>query len=359
VKIISTTVLALTLLTGSSCAPDWRDGDEHFYVTHKGSSMPVWVTGNWRSNKIIVHLHGGPGTTNAIYYQKSSYQRLADEFGIVYYEQRASGSALGLDRDHLTVDQFVEDLDVIMTVLEHRYPEAEFLLTGHSWGGHLGSAYLLDPERQARFVGWIEHDGAHDASCTSWIKGRDFVLAHAEEVLAGSPRRKTRRYWEEAKRYYADVWKCDPITNENNQNQIYEGKTNHLHHSLYIREAGGYDVNPDKVLNTGETLELLFESQFDLIGVTAHSPLPVEGYYGVDLTPRLGEITIPSMVLWGEHDIITHFSNAVPAYEALGAAPEHKRLVLFPDSGHNPWAEEPDAFYAAVSEFANEVFTSD
>lgn len=355
-KIVSTMMLVLALLTASSCAPDWREGDEHFYVTHEGTSMPVWVTGNWRSNQIIVHVHGGPGTTNAIYYQKSSYQRLADEFGIVFYEQRASGSALGLNRDRLDVEQFIEDLDAVMTVLEYRYPDAEFLLTGHSWGGFLGSVYLLDPARQARFVGWIEQDGAHDASCKSWIKGRDFVLDHAATVLAGAPKRKARKFWEEAERYYDEVWQCDPVTNENNQNDIYEGISNHLHHSLYVRAAGGYDVDPDRVLDTDDILELLFESQFDLVAVNAHSPLPVEGYYGVDLTPRLGEITIPAMVLWGEHDIITHYDNALPAYEALGAAPEHKRLVMFPDSGHNPWAEEPDAFYEAVSSFAHEVF---
>lgn len=355
-KIMPSSLLLASMLV--ACAPDWREGDEHFYVTHEGTSMPVWVTGNWRSNKIIVHVHGGPGTTNGIYYQKSSYQRLADEFGIAYYEQRASGSALGPHRGDLTVDQFVEDLDVVMTVLEHKFPDAEFILMGHSWGGHLGSAYLLDPERQSKVVGWIEQDGAHDASCASWIKGRDFVLAHADEVLAGSPRRKSRRFWEGAKRYYADVWECDPITNENNQNATYKGISNHLHHSLYVRAAGGYDVDPEKVMDNGDILELLFESQFDLIAVTQHSPLPVEGYYGVDLTPRLGEITIPALVLWGEHDIITHYSSAQPGFEALGAAPEDKRLVMFPNSGHNPWAEEPDAFYEAVSSFANDVFTN-
>ena len=57
-------LLALALF--ASCSPDFQDGDEHFYITDKGASMPVWVTGNWRSNKIIVHVHGGPGTTNGI-----------------------------------------------------------------------------------------------------------------------------------------------------------------------------------------------------------------------------------------------------------------------------------------------------
>lgn len=341
----------MALVSLAACAPEFGDGDEHFYITHKGASMPVWVTGNWRSNRIIVHVHGGPGTTNGIYYQKRSFQRLAEDHGIVFYEQRGSGSAHGLHREHLTVEQFVEDLDNVFTVLEARYPDAEFVLMGHSWGGHLGFAYLLDPARQARVKGWIEQDGAHDSSCKTWQVGVDWVLAHAAEVLAGSPGRKTRRFWEGARAFYRDTFVCDLETNENNMNAPHEGSTVHLGHSLYVRAAGGYDVDPERVLNTEETLELLFKSQFDLVAVTRHGPLPVEGYYGVDLTPRLAAITLPTLILWGRHDWITPVTAAQPAFDALGTPAERKRLVIFEDSGHNPWAEEQDKFYDEVSDF--------
>lgn len=351
---MSRALLALALF--ASCSPDFQDGDEHFYITDKGASMPVWVTGNWRSNRIIVHVHGGPGTTNGIYYQKDSYQRLADDYGIAFYEQRGSGSAHGLRREHLTVEQFVADLDNLLTVLAARYPEAEFVLMGHSWGGHLGYAYLLDPVRQARVKGWIEQDGAHDSSCRTWQLGVDWVLAHAAEVLAGAPSRKTRRFWEGAQAFYRDVWECDVATNENNMNAPHEGSTVHLGHSLYVRAAGGYDVDPERVLDTAETLELLFESQFDLVAVTKNAPLPVEGYYGVDLTPRFGAITLPTLILWGRHDRITPVVTAQPALDALGTPAERKRLVIFEDSGHNPWAEEEDKFYEEVSRFLAEVW---
>jgi pimeloyl-ACP methyl ester carboxylesterase len=346
----------LTMAVATACAPEFGDDDQHFYVTHEGVSMPVWVTGNWRSDRMLVHVHGGPGTTNGIYWQKSSYQDLADDVGIVYYEQRASGSSHGHHRDRINVAQFVEDLDVVMTVLEHRYPDAEFVLSGHSWGGFLGSAYLLDPARQARFRGWIEQDGAHDSSCRSWQWSADWVLDHAAAVLADNTSRKEKKYWRGAQDFYADVWRCDVETEENNQIEEHDGKLVHLWHSLYVRAAGGYDVDTDRVLDGRDTRELIFESQFDLIAVTKNSPLPMKDYYGVDLTPRLGEITIPSMVLWGTHDIITPWINAKPAYEALGAAPEDKRLVLFEDSGHNPWAEEPERFYDAVHGFLTHVW---
>lgn len=328
------------LLLSAGCAADFQDGDEHFYVVHKDAALPVWVTGNWRSDRILVHVHGGPGTTNGIYWQKDSYRRIADQVGITFYEQRGSGSALGSHRELLTAEQFVEDARVVMTVLRARYPKARFALMGHSWGGFLGTSILLEPDLQKLFTGWIEMDGAHDASCKSFHYGRDYVLAKG---IAG------------AEAFYRDVWKCNPLTNENNQIEMYQGKLIHLWHSEFVRAAGGYDVNPDRVLTGSETAESIFRSQYDLYAVTQHSPLPVQNYYGRDLTPRLPEIKIPALVLWGQKDIITPVTNADPAYRALGAAPQDKELVLFDDSGHNPWAEEQDRFTSAVSRFLGKV----
>jgi len=335
-KIASFLLVLVALVGGAGCSVDFQEGDEHFFVLHEGVAMPVWVTGNWRSNKIIVHVHGGPGTTNGIYFQKTSYQDLAKEYGIVYWEQRASGSAQGSSRENLTVDQWIEDMDVLFAVLGERYPDAEFVLMGHSFGGFYGPRWLLEPGRQSKVKGWIEQDGAHDSSCKSWQRDVDFVLEHDIEGAA---------------EFYKNVWRCDLVTNENNQIELYEGKRVHLWHSEFVRAAGGYDVDPDKVLTTGETVEILFHSQYDLYAVTKNSPLPLEGYYGVDLTPRLGEITVPTLVLWGKFDRITHFDNAQPGFEAYGAPPDKKEIVTFDDSGHNPWAEEPDKFYGAVSGF--------
>lgn len=344
-------VLLMVLLC--SCVADFQDGDEHFFVTHKGASMPVWVTGNWRSDRIVVHIHGGPGSTNMIYYQKQSYQRLAADVGVAYFEQRASGAALGSHRDNLTVEQWLEDFDVIMTVLEHRYPQAEFVLMGHSWGGHLGPKFLL-AGHQRRFKGWIEMDGVHDSSCAIWAYGRDRVLEVGAQQVADDSGKAG--YWNEARRFFQEDWKCDVKTNENNMIEVVRGTQVQLQHSLYVRAAGGYDVVPDRVLNGAETLELLFRSQFDPYATTVNSPLPLQGYFGVDLTPRLGEITLPVLVLWGVHDLITPYASAEPALAAYGAPADKKRLVAFADSGHNPWAEEQDKFYDAVHGFLQLVW---
>lgn len=67
----------------------------------------------------------------------------------------------------------------------------------------------------------------------------------------------------------------------------------------------------------------------------------------LDYTPRLGELRVPTLVLCGRHD---------PRYplacsEQLATAMHCAELVVFEASGHHPFIEEPEAFWAAVGRF--------
>lgn len=329
-------LLALAVAVLPACA-DWREGDEHFFVSSHGASMPVWVMGNWRSNRIIVHVHGGPGTTNGIYFPGPAYQRIAQEFGLAYYEQRGSGAAQGNSRSDtslLTPTQFVQDLDDVLAVLRQRYPSAEFVLAGHSWGGFLTASYLLDAQRQGRVRAWILQDGVVNASCAAWQLGVDEAL---RQNIPG------------AADFYRNVYRCDLRTNENNMLELYQGRYVHLWHSLYVRAAGGYDVNP--ALVDPDVALIQFRSQYDLLATQALSPLPMREYYGIDLTPRLSAVRLPTLILWGTHDLIVPWATAQPIYNALGTPAAQRQLVAFSNSGHNPWAEEPTLFAQSVLSF--------
>jgi pimeloyl-ACP methyl ester carboxylesterase len=71
----------------------------------------------------------------------------------------------------------------------------------------------------------------------------------------------------------------------------------------------------------------------------------------VDLRPRLGEITIPTLVCVGRHDPQTPW----PSNAEIAAALPAGRLVVFERSGHYPCVEEPDHFAAVVSGFLSSV----
>ena len=66
-----------------------------------------------------------------------------------------------------------------------------------------------------------------------------------------------------------------------------------------------------------------------------------------DLTPELGRIAAPTLVIAGEQDFIC---GPVSARELVAGIPD-SRLVLLPDAGHWVFFEESERFGAAVREF--------
>jgi len=73
---------------------------------------------------------------------------------------------------------------------------------------------------------------------------------------------------------------------------------------------------------------------------------------GTDVTDRLPEITQPSLVIAGEHDLATP-----PAVvEALARALPRANFVMFP-TGHLPAIETPDAFSQALIRFVERITT--
>ncbi|WP_353651350.1 alpha/beta fold hydrolase [Nakamurella sp. A5-74] len=66
-----------------------------------------------------------------------------------------------------------------------------------------------------------------------------------------------------------------------------------------------------------------------------------------DLLARLAPLRIPTLVLWGDKDLILPPSHLEAAREAL----PHSRFHLFPDTGHFPQIERADEFATLVGNF--------
>ena len=66
-----------------------------------------------------------------------------------------------------------------------------------------------------------------------------------------------------------------------------------------------------------------------------------------DLSGRLGEITVPTLVLWGEEDALIPVSSAARFRDAIPGA----ELVVYPGVGHLPMEEVPDAVAEDVRAF--------
>jgi proline iminopeptidase len=63
-----------------------------------------------------------------------------------------------------------------------------------------------------------------------------------------------------------------------------------------------------------------------------------------DLTARLDEISAPTLVLVGKDDFICPPSRAKILQEGI----PNSEMVVFENSGHIPYIEEPEGFFEAV-----------
>lgn len=70
-----------------------------------------------------------------------------------------------------------------------------------------------------------------------------------------------------------------------------------------------------------------------------------------DMRGDLSRITAPTLVLVGERDLITTPAQARILHEGIAGS----HLYVFPETGHNPFVEEPDEFAHVVATFLAEL----
>jgi proline iminopeptidase len=105
------------------------------------------------ANPVIVFLHGGPGGDYRgmlrLAERRNGYS-LADEYFLVFWDQRGSGLSMRHNRDVLTTDVYVNDLN---TLVDRYAPGRPVFLIGESWGGMFATRYINQyPERVAGAV---------------------------------------------------------------------------------------------------------------------------------------------------------------------------------------------------------------
>ena len=252
----------------------------------------------------IVLLHGGPGLDHTTLL---SLAPLARDYQLLFYDHRCNGRSSG-DPETMTWDNLTADADALRAT----YGFDRWVVLGHSFGGHVALMYALRyPERVSKL---ILMDTAADAR---------WAAEHAPALLARRGYRASTVA--AARRFYAG------------------------------------DIAPRKV---GITAMRFMGAYFHHIGIrdlpamvagalrmkrrpTAH----VVGFGTLlkhwDVTGRLREIDVPTLVVAGRDDFLYP-----PECQALLADRlPHATLEIIERAGHNPQDENPAAVVAAIRAF--------
>lgn len=263
----------------------------------------------------LLVLHGGPGFPHDYL---EPLEALAERGRrIVFYDQLGCGRS---DHPHdpslWTTSLFVEELATVREALGL----AHVHLYGQSWGGMLALEYVLD--RPAGIESLVLADAP--ASMPQWIEEtnrlRTALPAEIRRVLDESEAAGTTgspAYQEAMMAFYQrHVCRTDPWP------------------ACAMRSFAQVAENPEVYAT------MIGPSEFHVTGTLRDW----------DVSARLGEIQLPTLVIGGRHD------EATPAItEAVHRGIRGSRYLLLEGSSHFGHIEEPAAYLRAIVDFLEEV----
>jgi proline iminopeptidase len=108
----------------------------------------------------------------------------------------------------------------------------------------------------------------------------------------------------------------------------------------YATIAPLYDANTSREKAAARVASAIFRAD-------THNQAFAGNLPNFDLTDRLHEIRVPTLIVVGRHDWITPVASS----EEIAAGIPNSELVIFENSGHSPQLEENEKFVATVADF--------
>lgn len=282
-----------------------RMGNTSLYVREIGKGKPVIV------------LHGGPDFDHS--YLLPDLDRLKDRFHLIYYDQRGRGkSAENVKPEDVTLMSDLDDLD---RVRQH-FGLNSVVLLGHSWGAVLALEYALRNPTHVSHLILMNPAPASTADLTAFRK------IYVEKLGADMERQQ--------------AIKASPAYQSGDPDAVY------ARYRIHFKPALARAADYDRLM---AAMHKAFKSQGNDGIVKARAVedrlmLDTWQIPGYDLTPKLHDLHIPTLVIAGDHDffpieVVAHISQAIPNAE----------LVTMRDCGHFAYLECPDEVRKALVRF--------
>lgn len=337
-------VLAIAICTIAACADDdnLNDLDETIFVRHKNADMPAYIRGNGSEKVFLVTLNGGPGGVG-LEFIGTAFNEIEDNYAVVYFDQRGSGMSQGnYSEDELTIDLMAEDVLALAKVLKQKYgSDSQLFLLGHSWGGTLGSATLI--KDQSDFSGWIEVDGANNPAGLYDLYIETFTTTATTQIALGN----SVDFWESV---LEDVAAVDPVSNLDDFLDL-----NSLAFDLEEKLTDGDFINTRDENSDTDGLAFQYNILTAIWNSNQIATILVDQqaiFQTTDFTSELPNITIPSLFISGQYDMVVPIASAQTAFSTIGS--DIKELLIFDRSGHAPPVTEPVRFAQEVLRFIDE-----
>jgi len=264
----------------------------------------------------LLCLHGGPG---ANWLHLKPYEALADERQVVFYDQLGAGnSAVAEPHDPAmwTPELYVEEVDSVRTALGLDRVH----LLGHSWGGMLGMQYAAGrPEGLVSLI--VE---SSPPSVPAWMPEVARLRSELPPEVEATLREHEEAGTTDSPEYEEAVM------------------------VFYQRHLCRTDPWPDWLVECFQALDANPEVYHSMNGPSEFHVIGTIKYW--DITDRLGQIDVPTLVFSGRYDEVTPVTT-----EAAHRAVPGSEYVVMEESSHMAQAEQPEETLELVRGFLSRV----
>jgi len=269
----------------------------------------------------LLILHGGPGASHD--YFLPHLVPLARKNRLVFIDERGSGKSPKLENPaQYTVENMVEDIEAVRQALRL----GPINLLGHSCGGVLAQAYALKYQQNLR----------HLVLCSTFHSTREMneVFKTMKAKMAPALRKRIDKL--EAAGLYG-------------HGKEYE-KNRYPPDYMVAAWGEGYfpylfQKRPDANFDPTATGNMAWDVYREMWG--SHGEFIIDGNLtSVEYAGRLPAIQVPTLITAGDHD------ECDPSLSReMQALIKGSKLVVFPESGHMTFVDQPRLFLEAVQSF--------
>jgi proline iminopeptidase len=269
----------------------------------------------------LLVVHGGPGASHD--YFLPYLLPLAQSHRVVFIDERGSGRSQRLEDAKLyTVENMVEDVEAVRRALDL----GKVALLGHSYGGVLAQAYAFKyPTSLSRLL---------LCSTFSSTKEMNKVFERMKEKMPAELRARIDKAEKEGLFGHGKDYEKNKYTNDYMIAAWGEGYFPYL-----------YQRRPDPNFDPIAAGNIPWDLYREMWG--SHGEYVIDGNLAsVEYTDRLVSIRVPTLITAGDHDECDPSLSRVMHEKIAGS-----RLVIFPQSGHMTFVDQPSMFVKTVEGF--------
>ena len=257
----------------------------------------------------LVIIHGGPGMAHN--YLLPKFKRLAENYKVIFYDQRANGKTTGEENPkQITVENMVEDLEALRIA----FGIEKMNLIGQSWGGTLALNYATKYHQNLKSLIILESGPASSAYQQEFMRNIMNGLSEEEKtVLNEIPTSE-------------DFLNNNPKTHIDYYYLLFQAYffNKSFHKELYL------DYFTEEMIKKNSVTEPIFAKYFE----------------DFDIYNKLNSIVCPTLIIHGENDPIPY-----KALERVHDSIKGSQFILLKNCGHFAHIEKSEDYFSAIEVF--------